>query len=149
MPRYFFIALIFLLRYQVTTAQTGYKETDTLKYDKSEIITNKDGFKTVVYYKDNSIGKIIREFTNGKFSSVTIYYLKADQLIHNIYASIRVPQQYFEEHMYFENGKMTKWTNTKDKEVNPEETAFTDKEKLVLKFFADDLKEAKTKKALH
>jgi hypothetical protein len=143
------IVLALFLLSQTTPAQTGYKEIDSLKYDKSELITDHDGFKTFVYYKDNSIRKIIREFTNGKFSDITIYYIKDGQLIRNVYASLRVPQKYFEEHMYFNtNGKMYKWINTRDKEVNPFETAFEDKEKLVLKFFNDDLKEAKNKKAV-
>jgi hypothetical protein len=149
MPRFVLIVLFFLLRSQASTAQTGYKETDSLKYDKSQLITNHNGFKTTVYYKDNSIRKIIREFTDGRFSNITIYHVKNDQLTYNIYASLRVPQKYFEEHMYFnDNGKMYKWTNTRDKEVNPFTDEFETKEKLVLKFFNDDLKDAK-KKSIH
>jgi hypothetical protein len=147
MPRFALIVLLFLLRYQITTAQTGYKETDSIKYTRSDVITNHDGFKTTVYYKDNSIRKIIREFTDGRFSDVTIYYIQNDRLIQNVYVSLRSPKIYFEEHMYFnEKGKMYKWTNTRDNEVNPFHEAFEDKEKLVNKFFTDDLKEAKSKR---
>lgn len=147
MPRLAIIVLFLLLRYQTTSAQTGYKEVDTVKYTKSTIITNANGFKTIVFYKESSIRKIIREFIGASFSSTTIYYIVNDMLIHNAYASLRKPSVYFEEHMYFTNGKMTKWENTKDKEVNPSQEAYSEKEKLALKFFEDDLKEAKTKKA--
>lgn len=144
------ILLLVLLQHQRGTAQTGYKEIDSLKYDRSEVVTKHDGFKTTVYYKDNSIRKVIREFTDGRFSDIMIYYLMNDQLVQNVYASLRVPQNYFEEHMYFnEKGKMYKWTNTRDKEVNPFFDEFETKEKLVLKFFHDDLKEVKTKKSKH
>lgn len=149
MRNFCLIVLVFFLLSHSVPAQTGYKETDSLQYDRSEIITNHDGFKTVVYYTENSIRKVIREFTSGKFSDITIYYLKNDRLTNAVYASLREPQKYYEEHMYFENGKMYKWTNTRDKEVNPFVEAFEDKEKLVLKFFNDDLKEAKTKMSKH
>ena len=148
MSRIYLIVLFFLLRSQITTAQTGYKEVDTLKYTKSEIITNINGFKTVVYYRGSSIRKITREFIGSSFSSTTIYYILNDKLIHNIYASLRSPNVYYEEHMYFNNGEMYKWENSKDKEINPFKDAFLEKEKLALNFFEVDLKEAKTKKAV-
>jgi hypothetical protein len=148
MLRYCLIALVFLLRYQISTAQTGYKEVDSVKYSKSEIITNVNGFKTVVFYKDNSIRKITREFIGTSFSSTTIYYLINDKLVHNVFVSLRKPSEYYEEHMYFNNGTMYKWENNRDKEVNPFKQVFEEKEKLVMKFFEDDLKEARTKKAL-
>ena len=115
---------------------------------KSEIITNINGFKTVVYYRGSSIRKITREFIGSSFSSTTIYYILNDKLIHNIYASLRSPNVYYEEHMYFNNGEMYKWENSKDKEINPFKDAFLEKEKLALNFFEVDLKEAKTKKAV-
>ncbi len=148
MSRICLIVLLFLLRSQITIAQTGYKEIDTVKYTKSDIITNVNGFKTVVYYKGSSIRKITREFIGSSFSSTTIYYIINDKLTHNTYASLRQPNAYFEEHMYFSNGKMIKWENTKDKEVSSALQVFSNKESLVLKFFEDDLKEAKTKKAV-
>ena len=148
MPQFALIVLVLLLRLQVTLAQTGYKEVDSVKYTKSEIITNVNGFKTVVYYKDNSIRKITREFMGSSFSSTTIYYIKNDELIHNIFVSLRKPSDYFEEHMYFANKKMTKWYNTKNKDVDWDQDAFSIKEKLALNFFEVDLKEAKTKKAI-
>lgn len=148
MPRFSVIALFLLLRYQTSTAQTGYKETDTLKYTISEIITNVNGFKTTVFYKGNDIRKITREFTGSSFSSTTIYYITNDQLIHNVFVSKRGANDYFEEHMYFANGKMTKWYNTKNKDVKWDQEAFDVKEKLALHYFEVDLKEAKTKKAM-
>lgn len=148
MPRFCFIVLFLFLRLQITLAQTGYKEVDTVKYSKSEIITNVNGFKTVVFYKDNSIRKITREFIGTSFSSTTIYYIVNDELIHNVFVSKRGPYDYFEEHMYFANKKMTKWYNTKNKDVNWDQQAYSDKEKLALNFYEVDLKEAKTKKAI-
>lgn len=147
MPRFSFIVLCLFLRYQITTAQTGYKETDTVKYTKNVIVTNSINFKTVAYYQGNSIRKIIREFIGSGFSSTTIYYINNGQLTEAVYVSLRNPKQYFEEHSYFVNNKMTKWENTDDKIVDSTLTVYSDKEKLVLKFFEDDLKEAKNKKA--
>ena len=141
------IILFILLWPLVNPAQTGYKETDSVKYTKSEIITNVNGFKTVTYYKGNNIRKIIREFTGTGFSSTTIYYIINDKLVHNVFVSLRSPNVYYEEHMYFNNGEMYKWVNSKDKEVNPFKDVFLEKEKLALNFFEVDLKEAKTKKA--
>ncbi len=132
----------------MTFAQTGYKEADTVKYTKSEIITNINGFKTVVFYKNNAIRKITREFIGTSFSSTTIYYIVNDQLLHNVYASKRSPNVYFEEHMYFADKKMTKWYNTTNKDVKWDQEAYSIKEKLALNYFEVDLKEAKTKKAL-
>ncbi len=148
MPRFVLIVLFLFLRSQIAFAQTGYKEVDPVKYTKSEIITNVNGFKTVVFYKNDSIRKITREFIGGSFSSTTIYYLINDKLVHNVYVSLRKPNEYYEEHMYFNNGTMYKWENTRDKEVNPFKQVFEEKEKLALNFFEVDLKEAKTKKAV-
>lgn len=148
MPHFYLIVLALLLHSQIAFAQTGYKDLDTVKYTKNSIITNSPNFKTVVYYKGNAIGKITREFIGSGFSSTTIYLIKEDQLKEMTYISLRTPKMYFEEHAYFENKKMMKWENTIDKIVDSSRAAFSDKEKLVLKFFEDDLKEAKTKKAL-
>jgi hypothetical protein len=148
MPRFCLIVLVLLLRFQISFAQTGYKDVDTVKYTHSSVITNSPNFKTVVYYKNNAIGKITREFIGNGFSSTTIYLIKEDQLTKMTYVSLRSPKIYFEEHAYFENKKMLKWENTTDKIVDSARTVFSDKEKLVLKFFEDDLKEAKTKKNL-
>lgn len=147
MPHFFLIVLFFLLRSQIALAQTGYKEVDTLKYTKSEIITNINGFKTVVFYKNDSVRKITREFIGTSFSSTTIYYIVNDALVHNVFVSKR-PNDYFEEHMYFADKKMTKWYNTKNKDVNWDQEAYSVKEKLALNFFEVDLKEAKTKKPI-
>ncbi len=149
MPRFFFIVLFLFLRYQIFTAQTGYKETDTVKYTKNVIVTNSINFKTVAYYQGNSIRKIIREFIGNGFSSTTIYYIKDGLLTQAVYVSLRQPKVYFEEHNYFVNNKMTRWENTDEKIADSTSTVFSDKEKLVLKFFEDDLKEAKSRKALH
>lgn len=146
MPRFVLIVLFFLLRYQATTAQTGYKEVDTVSYTKSVTVTNSVNFKTFAYYKGNEIRKIKREFIGNGFSSTTIYYILNDSLKEAVYVSLRSPKNYFEEHNYFVNNKMVKWENTTDKNVDSTLTVFSDKEKLTLKFFADDLKEAKTKK---
>lgn len=149
MLRIVLIALFLSLRYQITTAQTGYKETDTLKYSKTKVVINSINFKTVAYYKGNSIRKITREFIGSGFSSTTIYYIKNDSLTESVYVSLRTPKVYFEEHTYFVNNKMIKWENTNDKIIDPSLPVFSDKEKLVLKFFEDDLKEAKTKNPIH
>ncbi|MBK7667846.1 MAG: hypothetical protein IPJ32_11210 [Sphingobacteriaceae bacterium] len=134
MPRFCFIVLFIFLRLQITLAQTGYKEVDPVKYTKSEIITNVNGFKTVVFYKNDSIRKIKREFVGGSFSSTTIYYLINDKLVHNVFVSLRKPSEYYEEHMYFNNGTMYKWENTRDKEVNPFKQVFEEKKNLLLTF---------------
>lgn len=140
------IVLVFILRYQITTAQTGYKETDTVKYTRNVVITNSINFKTVAYYQANSIRKIIREFIGNGFSSSTIYYIQNDLLLESVYVSLRQGNEYFEEHTYFLSNKMTKWENSTDKIVDSTLVVYSDKEKLVLKFFEDDLKEAKSKK---
>jgi len=146
MPRFALIVLFLFLRYQITTAQTGYKEADTVKYTKNVIVTNSINFKTTAYYQGNSIRKIIREFIGSGFSSTTIYYINNGQLAEAVYVSLRQPKVYFEEHNYFVNNKMTKWENTDNKIGDSASDVFSDKEKLVLKFFEDDFKEAKSKK---
>lgn len=148
MPHFCLIVLVLLLRSQIAFAQTGYKDVDTVKYTKNDVITNANGFKTIVFYKENVIRKITREFIGSGFSSITIYYIQNDQLLHNAYASMRKPYVYTEEHMYFSNGKMTKWIDTKNKDVDPSLEIFTEKEKLALKFFEDDMREAKSKKTI-
>lgn len=148
MPHFCIIILVFLLQSQITFAQTGYKDPDTVKYTSNKIVTANINFKTIVYYKNNSIRKIMREFTGSGFNSTTIYYIKDDQLKESVYVSVRSHNDYFEEHAYFDNQKMIRWENTTDKVVDSTQAAFPDKEKLVLKFFYDDLKEAKSKKAI-
>lgn len=148
MPHFCLIVFVLLLQSQIVFAQTGYKDPDTVKYTSSKIITASINFKTIVYYKDNSIRKITREFIGSGFNSTTIYYIKDDQLKESVYVSVRTPDVYFEEHAYFNAQKMIRWENTTDKVVDSTQAAFPDKEKLVLKFFGDDLKEAKSKKAV-
>ena len=142
---YIFV-FIFLLGSQIAFAQTGYKDPDTVKYNKRSVITNSTNFKTVIHYTNNAIGKITRDFNGSGFSSTTIYLINEDQLTEMTYVSLRSPNVYFEEHAYFENKKMIRWENTNDKVVDSTRTEFRDKEKLILKFFGDDLREAKNKK---
>ena len=149
MRNFCLIVLFFSLLSHKTPAQTGYKEIDTVKYTKTVTVTNSINFKTFAYYQGNEIRKILREFIGAGFSSTTIYYISNGLLNEAVYVSLRQPKAYFEEHNYFVNDKMVKWENTDDKIVDSTLAVYSDKEKLILKFFADDLKEAKTKKPVH
>ncbi len=140
------IVLVFILLSQTTAAQTGYKENDTTKYTKTVTVTNSINFKTYAYYVGNDIRKISREFIGAGFSSTTIYYISNGLLTESVYVSLRDKKNYFEEHNYFVNNKMVKWENTDDKIIDSTQAAYPDKEKLILKFFEDDLKDAKKKK---
>lgn len=146
--RNFCLIVLFILLSHITPAQTGYKEKDTVKYTKTVTVTNSINFKTFAYYKGDEIRKITREFIGSGFSSTTIYYISNGLLTESVYVAVRQPKGYFEEHNYFVNNKMMKWENTDDQIIDSTHAAFPDKEKLILKFFADDLKEAKTKKAV-
>ena len=148
MPRFALIVLFLFLRYQITTAQTGYHDFDATKYSKIDLVSNASGFKTKVYYKNDTICKIAREFAGSSFSSTTIWYIKDGKLTHGIFVSLRDKKKYFEEHTYFLNNKMIRWINSVDKELDPALKVFGDKEKLALKFFEDDLNEVRSKKAL-
>lgn len=146
--RNFCLIVLFILLSNTTPAQTGYKDKDTVKYTKTVIVTNSINFKTLAYYKGDEIRKITREFIGSGFSSTTIYYISNGLLTESVYVALRQPKGYFEEHNYFVNNKMVKWENTDDQIIDSTLSVFSDKEKLTLKFFEDDLKEAKTKKAV-
>ena len=143
MSRICLIVLFLLLQSTLSTAQTGYKDIDAEKYSRSALINIDSDTKTSVYYKDTSICKIRREFIGGTFSSTTIYYLKNGKLAESVYVSLRKPNVYFEEHLYFSNGKLVKWITSDKKKGVPGSKAFTDKENLALHFFETELNEVK------
>ena len=146
MFRFSFIFLLHIALKGVISAQTGYHDFDATKYTKIDLVSNASGFKTKVYYKNDTICKIAREFAGSSFSSTTIWYIKDGKLTHGIFVSLRDKKKYFEEHTYFLNGKMIRWINSVDKELDPALKVFGDKEKLALKFFEDDLAEVRSKK---
>lgn len=145
MFRFRLILFLHIAFIRVITAQTGYHDFDATKYSKIDLVNNASGFKTKVYYKNDTICKIAREFIGSSFSSTTIWYIKDGKLTHGIFVSLRDKKKYFEEHTYFLNGKMIRWINSVDKELDPALKVFSDKEKLALKFFEGDLAEAKAK----
>ena len=127
-------------------AQTGYKEIDSVKYSKTEILnTVAADTKTQVYLKDGEIRKIRRDFTGSSFSSTTIYYIKDGKLSQAVFVSLRKPNMYFDEHLYYANGKLVNWLTSDNKKGVPGTIAFTDKEKLSLHFFEVEFNEIKTK----
>lgn len=144
MSRFCFFVLISFLP-QIIFAQSGYKEKDTSKYSKTEILTINADTKTKVYYKNAEICKIQRDFIGSTFSSTTIYYIKDGQLSHSVYASLRKPNTYYEEHLYFENGKLIKWVNSDKKKGVPGSNVFIVKEKLTFKFFEEELIEVRSR----
>lgn len=144
MFRFCSILILFSL-FSNTKAQTGYKEIDSAKYSKTDILNIDVNTKTQVFYKDSEIRKIRRDFTGSSFSSTTIYYIKDGKLSQAVYASFRKPNVYFDEHLYFTNGKLVKWLTSDKKKGVPGSAAFIDKEKLALHFFEVELNEIKAK----
>ncbi|HWY10178.1 MAG TPA: hypothetical protein VN026_02580 [Bacteroidia bacterium] len=144
MFRFLYILILFSVL-SISKAQTGYKDLDTAKYSKTDILNTDANTKTKVFYKNVEISKIQRDFVGGSFSSTTIYYIKDGKLSQSVYASLRKPNAYFEEHLYFSNGKLVKWITSDNKKGVPGSVAFTDKEKLSLHFFEVEFSEVKTK----